>query len=230
MALPYPRGCFASAMRFASLIPNSSSTWLPQSAAEWIASAIIALEPVTAAAAPLAIRIPLLAASAYSTARKEEACDMNSPSPRPSPASGEGVRKSVVPHARAAHRLRSGDSFRYPLEGWKAGDEVFGLRNLHGWRASMDFADHCSAAEAFAAKHIEHTLHCFRCAGHKQPAAGLRIGQQGLLDVTVAPEVDVLAVSLPVSARGASLGSGLDHIEHAREQRHLIPAQRRRNS
>src|SRR6185436_19104288 len=66
-------------MRFASLIPNSSSTWLPQSAAEWMASASIALEPVTAAAAPLAIRIPLLAASAYSTARNEEACDINSP-------------------------------------------------------------------------------------------------------------------------------------------------------
>src|SRR5258708_730267 len=61
-------------------MPNSSSTWLPQSAAEWTASASIALEPVTAAATPLAIRIPLLAPSAYSTARIVEACDMNSPS------------------------------------------------------------------------------------------------------------------------------------------------------
>src|SRR5258708_12805070 len=60
-------------------MPNSSSTWLRQSAAEWIASASIALEPVTAAATPLAIRISLLAPSAYSTARIVEACDMNSP-------------------------------------------------------------------------------------------------------------------------------------------------------
>src|SRR6266850_6727884 len=77
--LPYPRGCLASGARLASFMPNSSSTWLPQSAAEWIASASIALEPVTAAATPLAIRIPLLAPSAYSTARIVEACDMNSP-------------------------------------------------------------------------------------------------------------------------------------------------------
>src|SRR5882762_444563 len=78
-ALPYPRGCLASGARLASFMPNSSSTWLPQSAAEWIASASIALEPVTAAATALAIRIPLLAPSAYSTARNVEACDMNSP-------------------------------------------------------------------------------------------------------------------------------------------------------
>ena len=39
VTLPYPSGCFASGGFCACLRPMNSSTWLPQSANEWIASA-----------------------------------------------------------------------------------------------------------------------------------------------------------------------------------------------
>src|SRR6266404_8325377 len=106
-ALPYPRGCLASGARLASFMPNSSSTRLPQSAAEWIASASIALEPVTAAATALAIRIPLLAPSAYSTARNVEACDMNSPPPLPCPLPRGGRECETMKYLKPAQRTFS---------------------------------------------------------------------------------------------------------------------------
>ncbi len=46
----------------------SSSTWLPASATEWIASDSIELDPVTAKAPNLVIAMPVLAASAATTA------------------------------------------------------------------------------------------------------------------------------------------------------------------
>ena len=53
---------------------------------------------------------------------------------------------------------------------------VVRLNDFQGGGAGLDFADHCGAAEAFAAKHVEHPLYRFRRAGHKKPTAGLRIG------------------------------------------------------
>ena len=50
--------------RLARFRPHSNKIWLPASAAEWIASANIAPEPVITAATLLAMAIAVLAASA----------------------------------------------------------------------------------------------------------------------------------------------------------------------
>ena len=65
---PYPNGCCAVAPRCARLPPISSSTWLAESATEWIASASIEDDAVRANAANLVAAIPRLAPSAATTA------------------------------------------------------------------------------------------------------------------------------------------------------------------
>jgi hypothetical protein len=52
------------AARVARFPPTSSSTWLPESATEWIASASIDEAPVTRKATNLAMAIPRLASKA----------------------------------------------------------------------------------------------------------------------------------------------------------------------
>src|SRR5690348_16418734 len=65
---PYPNGCVAVAPRCARLPPTSSNTWFAESATEWIASASIEDDEVSANAANLVAAIPRLAPSAATTA------------------------------------------------------------------------------------------------------------------------------------------------------------------
>src|SRR5919112_1980412 len=61
---PYPNGWSGVAARAARLPPTSSSTWLPESATEWIASASIEDAPVTRNAMNFAVAVLARAAAA----------------------------------------------------------------------------------------------------------------------------------------------------------------------
>src|SRR5258705_1398394 len=65
---PYPNGCCSVASRRDRLPPSSSSPWLPESATEWIDSASIDEEPVSANAANLVTAMPMFAPSAATIA------------------------------------------------------------------------------------------------------------------------------------------------------------------
>ena len=65
---PYPNGWASSAFRRARWPPMRSSPWFPESATEWIASAIIDAEPVITKPMNLEMAMPRLAASAATTA------------------------------------------------------------------------------------------------------------------------------------------------------------------
>src|SRR3954454_11581208 len=61
---PYPKGCSGVALRCDRLPPTRSSSWLPESATEWIDSASIEDEPVSSQATNFVTAIPRFAVSA----------------------------------------------------------------------------------------------------------------------------------------------------------------------
>ena len=65
---PYPNGCSGVAFFFASLPPSSSSSWLPASATEWMASASIDAEPEKNQAMNFVMAMPVFAKNAATTA------------------------------------------------------------------------------------------------------------------------------------------------------------------
>ena len=92
-------------------------------------------------------------------------------------------------------------------------------------RRGSDLADGGRGVEAVAAEDRQHLAHGFRCAGHEQPAAGLRVGQQGLVDGGEAVGQRHLgAVAGPVAARGAGDEALRGELAHAGQQRHAWPS------
>ena len=57
--------------------------------------------------------------------------------------------------------------------------------------------------QAFGSKDLQHLSGDFRRAGDQQASAGLRIGEQRLLNCAVRREIDQVAVALPVPYRAA---------------------------
>src|SRR5210317_616683 len=73
MLLPKPRGWSSVGAFVVCRRPRMSSSWLPASATEWMASASIAPEPVNRAATPLATAMAVFAKSAKRTDFRESA-------------------------------------------------------------------------------------------------------------------------------------------------------------
>src|SRR3954451_8176937 len=129
-ALPWPNGCPSSGGRSARLRPNSSSAWLPVSAAECSASASIAADPEINAAANLAIAIAVFANSAASTLRRGS-CE-----------------SPLCPMSE--HRTQRDGSFHDPRRGINHLPQL--LRHQHGAVAAADEPQHVRAAAVGEAK------------------------------------------------------------------------------
>ena len=84
--------------------PSSSSTWLPESATEWIASASIELTPVRKNATNFVTAIPRLASSAATTALVPPSADMRGrlSGHMSLPPAGDAMDCSVLAGARTA--------------------------------------------------------------------------------------------------------------------------------
>ena len=79
------------ASRCARLPPTSSSAWLPASATEWIASASIEADPVSANATNLVTAMPVFASSAATTALVPPLVDIAQPGEEMSRASSTSI-------------------------------------------------------------------------------------------------------------------------------------------
>src|SRR6187402_1370484 len=117
-------------------MPSRSRPWLPQSAAEWTASASMAPDPVKRAATSLATKMAKLAPSARKMARFESACpDMWFPVPV--------IDRKILPydadtHAEAHVRMATGHLLGRPyvrLVHRHQREGIRGLADIAGPRA-----------------------------------------------------------------------------------------------
>src|SRR6187402_1816974 len=122
-------------------MPSRSRPWLPQSAAEWTASASMAPDPVKRAATSLATKMAKLAPSARKMARFESACpDMWFPVPV--------IDRKILPYdadAQAEAHVRV--AARQLL-----GRPYVGLVHCHQWEGVGGLADVAGTGSVDAAR------------------------------------------------------------------------------